>query len=194
MNMARPQKYTQDQVILSAGALFKQLGYRATSIDQLLEVTNLSRSSLYNGFGNKEALYIKVLDQFANESACLYPEASTDPDPSAFIRSFYRSYFSDHSAHKPGVGCLLINTIVELSDTEPELVEHAMKYLNVAEQSLSFYFSRSQNAGNLPGHLNPQSLARFFMHIKQGLMVSVRNGTPLEELSDIVETSLEILK
>ncbi len=63
--MARPQKYNQPRVLNAASELFKLQGYRATSIEQLLDVTELSRSSLYHGFGNKEALYLMVIDHIA---------------------------------------------------------------------------------------------------------------------------------
>ena len=192
--MARPQKYTQTQVIDSASLLFKTQGYRATSIDQLLQATNLSRSSLYSGFGNKEALYLTVIDQVANQSACLFFDVMQSSSPEEFIRAFFRSYFADNSAHEPGIGCLLVNTVVELADTEPELVKHAMKYLILVEQSLTAYFKQAQQAGQLNNQHDPAALAKFFMHIKKGLMVSVRHGTPLDELSDVIETSLCILK
>ncbi len=196
--MARPQKYKQEQVIKAVSELFKTQGYRATSIEQLLEATQLSRSSLYNSFGNKEALYLTVLEKIARQSANLYMDMARDNElnpiePSAFLRMFFKSYYPDTSFHATGVGCLLVNTVVELADTEPALVTRALGYLKLAEQSLTAFFKRAQKNGTLSPHQNPAALALFFMNVKKGLMVSVRHGTPLTELGGVVDTALSVL-
>ncbi len=196
--MARPQKYKQEQVIEAVSELFKTQGYRATSIEQMLAVTHLSRSSLYNGFGNKEALYLMVLEKIAQQSANLYLNMAQDNElkavePSAFLRLFFQSYYIDTSLHTTGVGCLLVNTVVELADTEPALVARALGYLKLAEHSLTAFFKSAQKNGTLSPHQNPAALALFFMNVKKGLMVSVRHGTPLKELSDVVDTALSVL-
>ncbi len=193
--MARPQKYNQAQVMSAVSELFKTQGYRATSIDQLLDATQLSRSSLYHGFGNKEALYLMVIDQVALQSADLYQkQAQLINDPEEFLRLFFKSYHIDNREHSPGVGCLLVNTVVELADTEPALVERALGYLKLAETSLAFYFENAQKNGRLAQHHNPTSLAKFFINVKKGLMVSIRHGASLEELGDVIDTSLLIIK
>jgi TetR/AcrR family transcriptional repressor of nem operon len=192
--MARPQKYNQPKVLNAASDLFNLQGYRATSIDQLLEVTKLSRSSLYHGFGNKEAVYLMVMDHIAAESAVLYKDLANEHGPEAFLRLFFQCYHTDTLARSPGKGCLLVNTVVELSDSEPVLVDRAIGYLNLAEQSLAIYFKNAQKNGQLANHQNPKSLAKFFMNTKKGLMVSLRHGTPLKELTEVIETSLQLLK
>jgi len=192
--MARPQKYKQAQVMGAVSELFQSQGYRATSIDQLLEVSQLSRSSLYHGFGNKEALYLLVLDQIAIQTTTLYKNLATSSEPELFLRLFFQSYRPDDSAHAPGQGCLLVNTVVELADSEPALVERALEYLKLAEVSLAKYFNNAQLAKQLPQHLNPVALAKYFMNVKKGLMVSVRHGASLHDLTDVIETSLLILK
>ncbi len=192
--MARPQKYNQPRVLNAASELFKTQGYRATSIEQLLDVTELSRSSLYHGFGNKEALYLMVIDHIAAQSAVLYRDLAKSNPPEVFLRAFFQCHYQDEFAHIPGEGCLLVNTVVELADTEPVLVKRALGYLSLAENTLAMYFKNAQKMGQMAKEKNPTSLAKFFMNTKKGLMVSVRHGTPLKELSSVIETALLILK
>ena len=87
-----------------------------------------------------------------------------------------------------------MNTVVELADTEPVLVKRALGYLSLAEKTLAMYFKNAQKMGQMAQEKNPTSLAKFFMNTKKGLMVSVRHGTPLKELSGVIETALLILK
>jgi TetR/AcrR family transcriptional repressor of nem operon len=152
--MARPQKYKPDQVLEAVTELFKIQGYRATSIDQMLAVTQLSRSSLYNGFGNKEALYLMVLEKITLQMTHLHMNMAKENqlkplEPANFLRLFFQSYYTDTSLHPTGVGCLLVNTVVELGDTEPALVGRALGYLKLAEQALAAYFITSQKTAHL---------------------------------------------
>jgi len=192
--MARPQKYNQPMVLNAASDLFNTQGYRGTSIEQLLEVTQLSRSSLYHGFGNKEAMYLKVMDHIAAESAVLYKDLANEHGPEDFLRLFFQCYHTDTLARIPGKGCLLVNTVVELADSEPVLVKRAIDYLKLAEQSLTIYFKRAQKNGQLADQHNPKALAKFYMNTKKGLMVSLRHGTPLKELTGVIDTALQLIK
>ncbi len=192
--MARPQKYNQPKVLNAASDLFNTQGYRGTSIEQLLEATNLSRSSLYHGFGNKEAMYLKVMDHIAAESAVLYKDLANQHGPEDFLRLFFQCYHTDKLARVPGKGCLLVNTVVELPDSEPALVNRAIVYLKLAEQSLAIYFKNAQKNGQLDLKHNPKALAKFYMNTKKGLMVSLRHGTALKELTGVIETALQLIK
>jgi hypothetical protein len=139
-------------------------------------------------------LYLMIIDQMASELACLCADAEKLDDPKLFVQSFFKSYYQDNSAHATGIGCLLVNTVVELGEAEPALVQRALKYLNLAEQSLGLYFQAAQSKNLLNSHLDAMSLAKFFMNIKKGLMVSVRHGTPMDELHSVIETALCILE
>ncbi len=53
----------------AAAAVFRQGGYAATSIDHLVEATGVHRGSLYNVFGSKHGLFLRVLDVVAAPDA-----------------------------------------------------------------------------------------------------------------------------
>lgn len=59
--MARPRNFEEDDVLVSAAAVFGRLGYNAASIDDLVTATGLQRGSLYKAFGSKRNLFEKVL-------------------------------------------------------------------------------------------------------------------------------------
>lgn len=61
--MARPRNFAEDDVLVSAAAVFGRLGYNAASIDDLVTATGLQRGSLYKAFGSKRNLFEKVLQR-----------------------------------------------------------------------------------------------------------------------------------
>ena len=58
--MARPREFDEEQALLAAMQVFWRKGYDGTSIPDLLEATGLSRSSLYETFGDKAALFATI--------------------------------------------------------------------------------------------------------------------------------------
>ena len=59
--MARHKEFDKEAVLEQAMLLFWRQGYEATSIRDLIEVTGISSSSLYESFGDKRAIYLAAL-------------------------------------------------------------------------------------------------------------------------------------
>src|SRR5262245_37830311 len=60
----RPRAYDADAALTQAMTAFWQLGYSATSLEQLSDATDMNRPSLYAAFGDKRALYLQTLDSY----------------------------------------------------------------------------------------------------------------------------------
>ena len=55
--MPRTREFDPDQALEQALGLFWQRGYADTSMEDLVEVTGVSRYGLYGAFGNKRELF-----------------------------------------------------------------------------------------------------------------------------------------
>jgi len=60
-DMARKVEFDIDQALHKAMKLFWLKGYDATSMQDLVDVMEINRFSIYNSFGDKKTLYITVL-------------------------------------------------------------------------------------------------------------------------------------
>ncbi|WP_105956683.1 TetR/AcrR family transcriptional regulator [Apilactobacillus quenuiae] len=60
--MGRNKKYNLSEVTEKMKKVFVEKGYEATSIDDLVDVTELLRGSLYSQFGSKLKMFSAVLD------------------------------------------------------------------------------------------------------------------------------------
>ncbi|MEH3075969.1 MAG: TetR family transcriptional regulator [Quadrisphaera sp.] len=59
--MARPRSFDEAVVVDAATRCFTDLGYAATSVDDLVSATGLHRGSLYGAFGSKRGLFLAAL-------------------------------------------------------------------------------------------------------------------------------------
>jgi len=63
--VARPRSFDEAVVVDAAARCFTELGYAATSVDDLVSATGLHRGSLYGAFGSKRGLFLAALTRHA---------------------------------------------------------------------------------------------------------------------------------
>jgi TetR/AcrR family transcriptional repressor of nem operon len=66
--MARPREFDEQAVLDAAVQCFWARGYEAISVRDPIEKTGITGASLYNAFGDKRALYQRVLDHYVEDS------------------------------------------------------------------------------------------------------------------------------
>ena len=59
--MARTKQFDETQALVSAMRVFWEKGYEGTSIHDLEQAMGLNRTSIYNTFGNKRAIFNRVM-------------------------------------------------------------------------------------------------------------------------------------
>ncbi|CAM5616019.1 TetR/AcrR family transcriptional regulator OS=Streptomyces alboniger OX=132473 GN=CP975_28210 PE=4 SV=1 [Streptomyces alboniger] len=62
--MARPRTFDEERALDAAMHAFWVKGYEATSTQDLCEATGLGRSSIYNTFSSKHALFRRALARY----------------------------------------------------------------------------------------------------------------------------------
>ncbi|MBM7824731.1 AcrR family transcriptional regulator [Arcanobacterium pluranimalium] len=61
--MGRNRSFNTDDALAASARLFRTKGFEAASIDDVVAATGIHRGSLYNTFGSKHGLFLKVLEQ-----------------------------------------------------------------------------------------------------------------------------------
>jgi len=111
--LARPQKFDERGILHKAMIYFWQHGYSASSIQELLDEMGISRGSLYNAIGDKEALFGRVLNQFIELQTHLL-KMTLDNEalpPESRIEQFIVLAFTENNLMP--AGCLMVNTLCE---------------------------------------------------------------------------------
>src|SRR5262245_47124518 len=88
--IGRPRAFDIDTALDRALQVFWRKGYEGTSLSDLTKAMGINRPSLYAAFGNKEALFRKVLDRYVEGPACHVREALEEPTAHGVVERLLR--------------------------------------------------------------------------------------------------------
>ncbi len=116
----RPREFDAECVLEDALRLFWKQGFEGTHKRDLLAATGLASQSLYNAFGDKRALYLAVLDAYAERVCSHLEEQLEGSDPLGRLRAYLRS-LGGRSRGNARDGCLLCNAAAEFGRSDREV-------------------------------------------------------------------------
>lgn len=115
MAKGRPSKFDRDRAVETAMTEFWSKGYEAASAKALSERLGITRSSFYNAFGSREALFKEALHlYFARSPDSALAHSDTHPSVRALLKAFFRDVCRVRASDPEARGCLAINSVAEL--------------------------------------------------------------------------------
>jgi TetR/AcrR family transcriptional regulator, transcriptional repressor for nem operon len=192
--MPRPKEFNPDDAIEKAMQVFWHKGYEATSMEDLLEAMDLNRGSLYDTFGDKRQLFLKVIDRYCTTFASSKFSLLDQPGPALpTLRQFINGMIEGGLADPQRRGCLIANTVMELSPHENEIAGTLRQALKMVEDTFFKVLARAKQQGELKNDKDPRALARFLTTMMQGTIVMIKAGASADVVKQTVETALSIL-
>lgn len=189
----RPNIHQNEDIILSSQQVFWQKGYFATSLADLSIATGAGAGSLYNNFkGGKKELFKKSLHQRRLDFNDFQAKLEHSENPIAMIKDFFLSLANtDYLSHKKG--CIIANTIVEMSGTDEELEKEATDILKETEALYSLIIAQEQKNGKLKTIISADILAKYLITVWCGIN-SLRRLYPDQKiLKEQINLQLEII-
>ncbi|WP_374972456.1 TetR/AcrR family transcriptional regulator [Spongiibacter marinus] len=190
--MARPLQFDRDSALRQATALFWTQGYHATSLSMLLDCMGIARSSFYASFVDKRSLFMECLELFGQRTAAKMPALTTEA-PLSVIGDFFAATLLNVKTEQLQRGCLLVNSILELAETDPQLSELSSKQLSIIQGAFEQALHVAAEQGRFVSTLSAAEAAEQLMIINQGLRVQSRKGTDKTQLWRSFQTSLRLL-
>lgn len=193
--MARVKLFDEALILNRAMNLFWEKGYNATSAQDLVDGLSISRSSLYDTFGDKHSLFVKALQRYRAEriDPVLNGLETTD-DVEQHIREVFIAIKDEALNDACSKGCFMVNSAVEMAPADPEIALIVQSIMVDTERAMAQAIQKGQEQGLFTTRYSAQSLARFIFNAINGLRVTVKFDTDKHMFDDIVEVSLAALK
>jgi TetR/AcrR family transcriptional repressor of nem operon len=190
----RPKIFNEEEVINKAIDVFWKYGYEASSTEILLEAMGIGKSSFYLEFkGGKRELFERAMQQRSRLSLEIIENGFKEADNKIdYLKSMFYS-IPDVKLARHKNGCLLGNTVAELSNRESGLKDVAAELLLKLEQVFFKVIKECQGNGTLKTREDPEMLAKYLLSVWNGLNISVRLYPNKKILIPLIEKQLEIL-
>lgn len=192
--MARVREFDPEAALEAAMRVFWRNGFYATSIEDLVEATGVSRYGLYGVYENKRGLFLAALDHYRTTvvqelASVLYqPNASLE-----VIKRFVRD-LGEISARPGGrVGCLLWNTATEVAPHDKAAARKVAGFRAHLAEGFALALRTAITAGELPRDYDVTREADFLAGVVQTLSVLARSHADPGAIASFVSVSLDTL-
>ncbi len=192
--MPKQKAFDETAIIDKAQVLFQKKGFEATSMQDLVDTLGISRSSIYDTFGDKENLYLTTLQHYCNANAFdLIEKAKTTTDPKGFIVALFNAIINDTKKDKDKKGCFVVNSMVEFGQSNKQ-VHHLINSNNKAfEQMLESLIFKAQALKQISLKHDAQHLSKFLFTNICGLRVLAKSNNTAEQLKQVAQIGLAVL-
>ncbi|MFB6894079.1 TetR/AcrR family transcriptional regulator [Kitasatospora sp. NPDC056327] len=196
--MARPRTFDEARALDAAMLAFWANGYEATSTQDLCAATGLGRSSIYNTFTSKHELFKRALARYIDLMTIPQVALLEDPElpPLERIRTLLARVVEGEFERRPegrSIGCLTVNTIVELSGRDADADAMLARDQEVRLAALRGAIEAGQRSGEIAGRRKAGELARFVNALIAGLRVAAKGGADRAAVEAVAATGLDAL-
>jgi AcrR family transcriptional regulator len=191
--MGRPRKFDEQAALDAAMRVFWEKGYEGTSLDDLTAAMGINRSSLYSTFGDKEALFGRVMAHYGEDPMGYMHEALALPSARAVIEALLAGTVEFLADPGHPRGCLSLQGGLACG-TGVESVRQAMiGWRRTALVALQKRLRRAKREGDIGRDLDPTDLARYVLVLLNGLGIQAANGATRAEMQRAVELAIRTL-
>jgi TetR/AcrR family transcriptional regulator, transcriptional repressor for nem operon len=192
--MPKEKLFDTDTVLNKAMELFWKKGYHGASINDLVEVTGLSRSSLYATFEDKHKLYVAALRHYQSlQKKGLTDELDKQSSARKKIEVIFRVYREAILHDAPGKGCFMVNTATEMTNQNKELAKIVGSDFEGMDELFYALVKQGQSDGDISKKQKPRILAHYLFSSYLGMRVSGQAKRDRATLEDIVRVTLSVL-
>jgi TetR/AcrR family transcriptional repressor of nem operon len=192
--MARTKEFDEEQVLNAAMHVFWELGYDGASLPDILAGTGLSRSSLYETFGDKRALFLKTFQLYTLQARERRESAFADPRGLlAGLSDYFKKRLAPDMNRDHPSGCFFTSVSATLKTADEELRDMVRLYADEYEARIREGFARSIETGEISSALSAREWAAGYLCFSWGLNVAQRMGRPRESLEAMVGSYLKLL-
>ena len=192
--MARTKDFDENEVLAKAIKLFWQKGYNGTSMQDLVDALGISRSSLYDTFGDKHQLYLKALESYKQTEADKRDKIlNGSVTAKEAIRRLMDLTILEIIRDKQHKGCFLINSAVETAPHDKDTNAIICQNDQQLENAFCEVIQRGQSNGEISDKQDPRALARFLLNTIVGIRVTGKSATDKAVFEGIINLTMSVL-
>jgi TetR/AcrR family transcriptional regulator, copper-responsive repressor len=185
--MSGKPQFDEAAVIAAAMGVFWRHGYAAASISDLTAATGLSRSSLYQRFGDKDGLFQEALAAYTERVVRRMNAAKAD-SARGRLEALLRAYLPGGSPRPPG--CLIARSCAEISDLSAEGQALALAGARREHEVLTALLRDGVAAGELAKNADIEAMAWHYLAVLQAVLNFPQAGADPSALDRMIAVAM----
>ena len=170
------KNYNVTDVLERAMHAFWAHGYEATSINDLVAATGINRASIYAAYTNKHNLFMESLRHYDRIYRQQFLErVARENEPKEAILAAFKVAAKQCDSSKTPVGCLLVNTVLELAPHDADVHAFVNASLREVENFFASMINAAQRDGSVRIGLDARQTAQALLGLFLGLRVLARS-------------------
>lgn len=173
---ARDLAQTRHEILTAAFDEIYAHGFHASSLDTILERTELTKGALFHQFASKLELGYAVVDEVIvpmTRERWITPLAAYD-DPLKGILRLVERNVGDAPQAELDLGCPLGNLIQEMSNGDAEFRRRLRRCIEVWIDGVAEHVERGRRAGYVRKSVKPRAVAEYVVVTLEGIFAVVK--------------------
>ena len=163
-------------------------------MQDLIDTLGISRSSLYDTFGDKRKLYLKALESYKQAEAANRANIFDKSIPAkTTIRHLLDYIVLELIRDKQHKGCFLVNCAVETAPTDKQVNNILFENDREIENALHEVIQRGQHSGEISSRRDARALARFIFNNIVGMRITGKLATDKNAFEDTIQLIMSVL-
>ncbi|BDU37309.1 TetR/AcrR family transcriptional regulator [Vibrio nigripulchritudo] len=190
--MPRKSNFDKQEKLIEAMTLFWEKGYANTSVADLVDTLGINRFSLYNTYGDKQALYYSALDFYLDNISFPSMKSLLEEDADLItIEEFLNRFASIQKDQKSG--CFLQNALIEHGGTDDMVKSRGEGVFDLLLSNFEKALINAQSKGQIDNKSDAKALASLLLTQVQGVRV-LGKAKAYDQLEMAVKSLFLLLK
>jgi len=167
--LGRKISFNKEHALNKAMHLFWEKGYDATYISDLIETMGISRSTLYDSFGDKDALFKLVLEQYKNYGSQKRNLLFSDTNTKESLKSFFYQHIEKCYSDDIPKGCIITNSSLLIGQIDPSIEEILINDFNELEKAFKQVIEEGKKKGEISQEDDTELVAYSLLSLNHSL-------------------------
>ncbi|QNM86316.1 TetR/AcrR family transcriptional regulator [Polaribacter pectinis] len=188
--MSKKTSFNKANILNKVTLLFYSKGYCATSMEDIVSVSGLNRSSIYNSFGSKLELFIECFNNCESKyRRDIQNIIMASTNPLKTIRELLE--FSINESNKE---YLIPNYISETNNKEPQIIRLVKNQQSYILDLFEDLVKRGQNLGSINNSKSSKVYANYLITSYYGLQI-MKSASDIDyKLQNVIYNIISVIE